>query len=476
FSQVAGYKINVQKLVAFLYTNNEATERAIKKLIPFTIAQKTIKYLGINLTKDIIDLYDESYRKLMKEIEEPTKKWKNIQCLWIGRINIVKMSLLPKASYTFNAIPIRIAPAYFSKLKQTILTFVLNHIRPRIAKVVLKNKTKTGGITIPDFSLYYKAVIIKTVGYWHKNRHPDQWNRIENSEVDPKVYSQRIFDKAGKSIQGKKDSLFNRCCWENWTATCRRMKLDHFLTPYTKINSKWIKYLNVRQETIKTLEEKAGNNLLDLHRSNFFLDTSTKAKESRTKISDWDLIKIKSFCTAKETTQKTNRQPTEWEKIVANDISDKGLISKIYKELTKLHTQKTNNPVMKWAEDMNRPFPKEDIQMVNRHMKRCSASHFLIREIPVKTTLRYHLRPVRVAKMSKSEDSRCWRGCGETGTLLHCWWECKLVQPLWKTVWRFLKKLTIELPYYPAKALLGIYPRDTGVMMQRSTCTSMFIA
>ncbi|KAF0883981.1 LORF2 protein, partial [Crocuta crocuta] len=106
---------------------------------------------------------------------------------------------------------------------------------------------------------------------------------------------------------------------------------------------------------------------------------------------------------------KTNRQPTEWEKIVANDISDKGLTSKIYKELTKLHTQKTNNPVKKWAEDMNRHFSKEDIQMANRHMKRCSAS-LLIREIQIKTTLRYHLTPVRVAKMNKSENSRCWRG------------------------------------------------------------------
>ena len=119
------------------------------------------------------------------------------------------------------------------------------------------------------------------------------------------------------------------------------MTLDHFLTPFTKTNSKWIKDLNVRQETIKTLEEKAGKNLFDLSRSKFLLDTSPMARKLKAKMNYWDLMKIKS-CTAKETINKTKRQPTEWEKIFANDISDKELVSKIYKELTKLHTRKTN--------------------------------------------------------------------------------------------------------------------------------------
>ena len=201
---------------------------------------------------------------------------------------------------------------------------------------ILKKKTKAGGITIPDFSLSYKAVIIKTAWYWHKNRHIDQWNRIETPDLDPQMYGQLIFDKAGKNIQWKKDSLFNKWCWRNWTATCRRMNLDHFLTPFTKINSKQINDLNVRQETIKTLEERAGKNLSDLSHSKFLLGTSPEARELRTKMNYWDFMKIKS-CTAKETISQIKRQPTEWEKIFANDISDKGLVSKIYKELIKLH-------------------------------------------------------------------------------------------------------------------------------------------
>ena len=123
--------------------------------------------------------------------------------------------------------------------------------------------------------------------------------------------------------------------------------------------------LNVRQEAIKILEEKAGKNLFDLARSNFLLTMSLEARETKAKMNYWDLIKIKCFCTAKETVSKTERQPTEWKKIFANDISDKGLVSKIYKELIKLNTQETNNPVKKWAKDINRHFSKEDIQMAN---------------------------------------------------------------------------------------------------------------
>ena len=135
------------------------------------------------------------------------------------------------------------------------------------------------------------------------------------------------------------------------------MNLDHFLTPYTIINSKWMKDLSVRQEAIKILEEKAGNNLLDLTHSNFLLNASPEAKETKAKMNYWDLIKIKT-CTEKETISKTKRQPLEWEKMCANDISDKGLVSKIYKELIKLNTQTTNNPVKKWTKDMSRLFQR----------------------------------------------------------------------------------------------------------------------
>ena len=136
-----------------------------------------------------------------------------------------------------------------------------------------------------------------------------------------------------ETVETVSDNLFNKWCWENWSTTCKRMKLDHFLIPYRKMNAKLIKVLNLRAETIKLLEENIGKTLSDINHSRIPYDPPPRILEIKAKINKWDLIKIKSFCATKEIISKMKRQPSEWEKIIANEATDKQLISKIYKQL-----------------------------------------------------------------------------------------------------------------------------------------------
>ena len=173
------------------------------------------------------------------------------------------------------------------------------------------------------------------------------------------------------------------------------MKLEHYQTPYTKINSKWIKNLNVRPIIIKFLEENIDRTLSDKNHSKTFYNPPPRIMEIKTKINKWDLIKFKNFCAMNKTINKVKRQSSEWEKIITNQTTDKELICKIYKHLMQLNTKKRNNTIKKWAEVLNRHISKEHIQMANKHMKRCSTI-LIFKEMKIQTTVRCHLTPVRM--------------------------------------------------------------------------------
>ncbi|KAL6030169.1 hypothetical protein STEG23_023700, partial [Scotinomys teguina] len=193
--------------------------------------------------------------------------------------------------------------------------------------------------------MYYRATLLKTAWYWHKNRHVDQWNRIEDPDINPHRYENLIFDKDAKTVKWKKESIFNKWCWHNWMATCRRLQIDPYLSPCTKLKSKWIKDLNINPVTLNLIEENVGSTLERIGTGDHFLNKTPIAQTLSRTINQWDHMKLRSFCRAKDTITKTKRQPTEWEKIFTNPTSDRRLISRIYKELKK-HDIKTHDSLI----------------------------------------------------------------------------------------------------------------------------------
>ena len=225
------------------------------------------------------------------------------------------MTILPKVISRFNAMSIK----FFTELEQNILQFVWKHKRSWIAKSTLRKKNGARRINLPDFRLHHSTTVLKTVMVSTQKQKYRSMEQDRKSRHKPThLWSPNLWQR--KNIQERKDSLFSRWCWGNWVATCKWIKLEYFLTPYTKISSKWIKDFNARPETMKLLEENIGRRLFDIISARSFL--THLLEEWKLKINNWDLIKGKSFFTAKETINKMKGQPSEWEEIFANEATD----------------------------------------------------------------------------------------------------------------------------------------------------------
>uniref|UniRef100_A0A4X2LJP1 Reverse transcriptase domain-containing protein n=1 Tax=Vombatus ursinus TaxID=29139 RepID=A0A4X2LJP1_VOMUR len=386
------------------------------------------------------------------------------------------MTILPKLIYLFNAIPIKLPKNYFIDLEKIIIRFIWKNKRSRISRELMKRNAGEGGLAIPDLKLYYKAAIIKTAWYWLRNRVVDQWNRLSMQDTVVSDYSNLLFHKPKDPSFWNKNALFEKNYWENWKKIWQKLGIDQNLTPYTTIKSKWVHDLDIKADTISTLREQGIVYLSDLWRTEELMTKQEIENITKNKIDNFDYIKLIRFCTNKANATQIRRKVENWERIFTTSLSGKGLISKIYRELSQTYKNTSHSPIDKWSKDMNAQFLDEEIKAIYSHMKKCSKS-ILIREMQIKTTLRYHIIPIRMANMTKQENDKCWRRCGKIGTLMHCWWSCEMILPFWSAIWNYVQRTTkMCIPFDPAVALLGLYPKEITQTGKGPTCTKIFIA
>jgi hypothetical protein len=202
----------------------------------------------------------------------------------------------------------------------------------------------------------------------------------------------------------KKKSIFNKWCWSNWQSICRKVKIGPYVLSCRKLKSKWTKDLHIKPDMLNLIEEKVEKSLKHMGTGEKFLNRTPMSYALRSRINKWDLIKLQSFCKAKDTFNRTKGKPTDWEKIFNSPTSNRGLISNIYRKLKSIDTREPNNPIKKWGIELNREFSTEETPGAQNHLKKCSTS-LVVREMQIKMTLRFHVIPGRMAKTQVTADA-----------------------------------------------------------------------
>uniref|UniRef100_A0A8D0GB58 Uncharacterized protein n=1 Tax=Sphenodon punctatus TaxID=8508 RepID=A0A8D0GB58_SPHPU len=395
---------------------------------------------------------------------------------WLGKINLFKMIVLPKLLYRLMAIPIQLPVSFFKMCDELLRDIVWNGKKPRFRKQVLVQLKEKGGLNVPDIKLYHTAASLAGLYDWYHEAKAPEWAYLEKELMGVKTLKDLIVDKGKVPREINLYHPFIGNLLKTWGKTKKKLGLVGDLSPFTPIDSIQIRESNLAPGIRMALKKRGVSTMEQLFLGGKFVSHQRLKSVLKEEISEFQYLQLKAMVSSPLNRESLKREPHKIEKILFKINKASGRLGRLYRELKNALYTPSVDYIMKWGRDLNTSIDQGEEKKIWSHMNKCVFS-LEVREIQVKLTTRYYLTPERLKFADPEGGGLCWRGCGEVGTYMHCWWYCGRVQLFWSKVWKIVNKVAaMVVPFRPETALLGLYPNTKCMISCQNSCKIICLA
>lgn len=458
FAAISGLYINPKKCLALNISLSNLELSSAKIGLPFQWTDKSIPFLGIQFTSSLSELFTANYPQILKNLSNMMNSWSHLPISWLGRINAIKMTLLPKLLYLFRVLPIPIPAYYLRIIQRKVMSFIWGSSKPRIQQNTLYLPKTNGGLGCPNFACYYRAAHIASITKYHAQHEVPLWVSIEAAECDPISISNLLW-MSSKDRRGLRNPITKHyiSLWDRFKTKNKLKSLHSPLLSFYKNPTFYPAWVYP-----KTLKEWISRDVLYMYNfvdSSSFIPFQTLSEKYNIPSSElFRYLQIKNFFTPLLKTTTPLTQLTPFETLCKNNPHSRGIISILYSHL--LVQTNNNEPqyTQKWEKDLNRKLDNSEWNQIWNTTKAAS-SNILAIETSYKVLMRWYLVPAKIAKYVPNYSAQCFRDCSEPGTLFHIWWSCPKAQTFWKEIFEIASNLFDRIiPFDPAIALINLKP------------------
>uniref|UniRef100_A0A8D0H8V9 Reverse transcriptase domain-containing protein n=1 Tax=Sphenodon punctatus TaxID=8508 RepID=A0A8D0H8V9_SPHPU len=428
FGSVSGYKVNVSKSQMFLLQDKDMSKAERDRVTPFQINNLTIKYLGIYLPKNIADLYKYNYVPLIERMSNLGSSWKGIGCTWMGKINLIKMILIPKLLYTLIALPIQIPENFFTKVNRIINTIIWNKSKPRIRRSTMQTPKELGGLNLPNVKYYYWASAMRGVKLWYEEGRDPSWVTLEKQIIAPNTFKNLLTEETPRNEPVKKSRLhpFIGTALDIWRRCKYKLEIAQGKFPYKRIQCEALSLNKKEKDTLDRWSKKGLWQVKHFFIGDDIIAQDTLQDKCEEPIDGWLYLKIRSYLSHPTNKTHFTRAPYPLETELFNFTPHRKVISRLYRCIRKIFQFPDAGYIEKWEEDLNMAFTKETMAQIWSHTQNCAKS-LMVKEPQIKLVFRFYLTPLSIHRANRNYSELCWRGCGHVGSYLHHWWDCETI-------------------------------------------------